>query len=81
MIRTAAAAAVPVSHPDMSVSLLVSAEPGPEPSNADRPEWSLLDSNQRPLRCERSALPTELSDLEYPHGESNPGLLAENQVS
>ena len=25
-------------------------------------KWSLLDSNQRPLRCERSALPTELSD-------------------
>ncbi len=59
-------------------------------------KWSLLDSNQRPLRCERSALPTELSDLfgqrraagaragqaaQYPHGESNPGLLAENQVS
>ena len=63
--------------------------------------WSLLDSNQRPLRCERSALPTELSDPDcvwdpgtrpgpvrsaferskYPHGESNPGFLAENQVS
>ena len=54
--------------------------------------WSLLDSNQRPLRCERSALPAELSDplrapphgpgfLQYPHGESNPGFLAENQVS
>ena len=24
--------------------------------------WSLLDSNQRPPRCERGALPTELSD-------------------
>ena len=25
-------------------------------------QWSLLDSNQRPPRCERGALPTELSD-------------------
>jgi hypothetical protein len=53
--------------------------------------WSLQDSNLRHPRCERGALPAELSDrcrvgafgpcFQYPHGESNPGFLAENQVS
>jgi hypothetical protein len=26
--------------------------------------WAMLDSNQRPLRCEHSALPAELIALE-----------------
>jgi hypothetical protein len=76
-------------------------DPAPSPGPLQF-TWPLLDSNQRPHRCERCALPAELSGLpfsssrtsfhlngpspearplQYPQGESNPRLLAENQVS
>ena len=68
--------------------------PGIEPRSVDSKSTMLTDYTTKPIKrwscgvsipvpfaCKANALPDELQPLRFPHRDSNPGRLGENQLS